>query len=62
MKFGGMGAPAKIGRVGGMRMTPKISGAPKIHPAASFKTKVRLPDTGSIGADPAPSSSVAGKF
>ena len=31
-----------------------IPQAPKIHPAAQIKTRVRLPDTGPIGADTAP--------
>ena len=30
----------------------KMPGAPKIHPAADIKTKVRFPDSGAIGAAP----------
>lgn len=34
---------------------PKVGmpSAPKIHPAANIKTKVRFPDSGAIGAAPA---------
>jgi hypothetical protein len=39
----------------------KMGAAPKIHPAASA-TRVRLPDTGSIGADPSPIVPNAGKI
>jgi hypothetical protein len=31
----------------------KMPSMPKIHPAANIKTKVRFPDSGGIGADPA---------
>jgi hypothetical protein len=62
MKFSAAPKIASAGRVGGMKPITHMPSAPKIHPAASFKTKVRLPDSGSIGADPAPFSSTAGKF
>jgi hypothetical protein len=40
----------------------KMGGAPKIHPAAIQRTRVRMPDTGSIGADPSPIVPNAGKI
>lgn len=49
MKMPSFHAPAKIGgskKVG-------LPSAPKIHPAADIKTKVRFPDSGAIGAAPA---------
>ena len=43
----------KMPHMGAIKPTEKIGGAPKIHPAAQ-QTRVRLPDTGAIGADSAP--------
>ena len=44
----------KMPHVGGGKIRTQVPTAPKIHPAAQIKTKVRLPDTGPIGADTAP--------
>jgi hypothetical protein len=56
-KIGGFKAP-HMG--GGKPMS--MGSAPKIHPAAQTTTRVRLPDTASIGADPSPIVPNAGKI
>ena len=56
----GMGFKAP--KTGSIKPTVKMGAAPKIHPAADFKTRVRLPDTSSIGADPAPIVPATGKI
>lgn len=39
-------------KVGGAKKVA-LPSAPKIHPAADIKTRVRFPDSGAIGAAPA---------
>lgn len=51
----------KMPHMGAIRPTAKIGSMPKIHPAAQ-QTRVRLPDTGSIGADAAPFVPHTGKI
>ncbi len=51
MKFGGGGF--KMPKVGAIKPNVRMAGMGKIHPSAQ-QTRVRLPDTGSIGADNSP--------
>ena len=59
MKFGG--GQFKTPHIGGGKPM-KMGAASKIHPAAQTTTRVRLPDTASIGADPSPIVPNAGRI
>ena len=45
-----------------VKPTVKFASASKIHPAAQVQTRVRLPDSSAIGADPAPVVPGAGRI
>lgn len=45
-----------------IKPTVHFAGASKIHPAAQTQTRVRLPDSSAIGADPAPVVPGAGRI
>lgn len=60
MKFGGGGFKAP--HIGAVHPKVGMPSSPKVHPAAQIKTRMRLPDSGSVGADTSPIVPNAGRI